>query len=128
MQRRLVRTVIVRNERHEVVAFGPNDDVPGWAAAQITNPVAWGVDDEHGVDKVEPAVELEAPSAALVEVEDPVVEVLDPPSVVAAEPLPAPAKSGSKAAWLAHAISRGADADAAASMTRDELADRYGDS
>lgn len=43
MSRRLARVVIVRNDRNEAVAFGPTDDVPEWAAAQITNVQAWAI-------------------------------------------------------------------------------------
>lgn len=38
----LSTTVVLRDENGEVRSFGPGDQVPDWARAQITNPVAWG--------------------------------------------------------------------------------------
>ena len=38
-----------------------------------------------------------------------------------------PAKNASQAAWAAYAVSQGADADAAADMSRAELVAQYGD-
>lgn len=43
MTRRLAAWVYVhRPDTGETVGFGPDDDVPGWAADLITNPAAWG--------------------------------------------------------------------------------------
>lgn len=194
MSRRLARTVIVRDTGGTAVAFGPNDDVPDWAVAQITNPDAWGVDDPPGfaqmqrigathaelaavqalwagmtdeqrADAVEDQadqtdeemladlVALRAEAAergvtveealrnALAEidadeepsavVEPPLSPVLEPPPTVdVVEPpqvtVEKPARNGSKAAWLAYAISQGMPEDEAQAKTRDELADLYG--
>jgi hypothetical protein len=38
---RLAVHVYATNDDDEVVWFGPDDDVPAWAAEQITNPDAW---------------------------------------------------------------------------------------
>ena len=38
---RLAFSVYAMNEKDEVVWFAPGDDVPSWAAEQITNPSAW---------------------------------------------------------------------------------------
>jgi hypothetical protein len=38
---RLAVNVYAKNEDDEIVWFGPGDDVPGWAAKQITNPDVW---------------------------------------------------------------------------------------
>lgn len=51
-----------------------------------------------------------------------------PPSVASTGPVELPPRNGSKAAWLAYAISIGADPAAAGEKTRDELADLYGGS
>src|SRR5436190_9498416 len=54
MSRRLARTVIVRGEGGTAVAFGPkDDDIPGWAAEQITNPDAWGVEDPPEIEQLQ---------------------------------------------------------------------------
>ena len=49
MAKRLNSTVHVRDDDGRPHAFGPDDDVPGWAAAKITNPAVWGedVDDDY---------------------------------------------------------------------------------
>lgn len=46
MTRRLSAYVHVRGADGGMVAFGPDDDVPGWAAEQIKNPKAWADDDD----------------------------------------------------------------------------------
>lgn len=38
---KLAAYVIIRDEHGRVRAFGPDDDVPAWAAAKISNPAAW---------------------------------------------------------------------------------------
>lgn len=40
----LVYTVTVVDDEGDSHSFGPDDDVPGWAAQKITNPSAWGED------------------------------------------------------------------------------------
>jgi len=42
--KRLARYVHVTDDKGEQHVFGPDDDVPGWAAKVITNPAAWGDD------------------------------------------------------------------------------------
>lgn len=41
MSGRLVCFVHVTDDEGVVHAFGPDDDVPGWAVAKITNPDVW---------------------------------------------------------------------------------------
>jgi hypothetical protein len=45
MPRRLSGFVYVTGPDGATVGFGPDDDVPDWAAAKITNPKAWMEDD-----------------------------------------------------------------------------------
>jgi hypothetical protein len=42
-----IYAVHLRKDDGEVVAFLPGDDVPSWAAKQITNPLAWGTEPEQ---------------------------------------------------------------------------------
>lgn len=44
MARRLVRSVHVRDDMGVPHVFGPDDDVPSWAADKISNPAAWSDD------------------------------------------------------------------------------------
>lgn len=41
MPRRLRSYVHVRDDKHVTHVFGPDDEIPAWAAEQITNPKAW---------------------------------------------------------------------------------------
>lgn len=41
MGRRLAGFVHLADENGVLCSFGPDDDVPAWAAEQITNPSAW---------------------------------------------------------------------------------------
>lgn len=71
-------------------SFLPGDDVPDWAAKQITNPHAW--------ETVEDDVPAAQPEPVFVPVED--------------DPTGAPPKSGSGAsrqAWADHAESKGVE-------------------
>jgi hypothetical protein len=54
--------------------------------------------------------------------------VEDVPEPVEDEPKPPPARSASKADWVAYATSQGMDADEADKLTRDQLAERFLDS
>jgi hypothetical protein len=38
---RLASIVHVTDEKGQSIAFGPDDEVPAWAASKITNPKAW---------------------------------------------------------------------------------------
>lgn len=47
MTRRLAAHVILRDpDSHRPVCLGPDDDIPTWAAAKITNPKAWASEPE----------------------------------------------------------------------------------
>lgn len=46
MGRRLAAIVHVYDEHGAAHVFGPDDDVPAWAAKAITNPDAWAAGDE----------------------------------------------------------------------------------
>ncbi|MGW7248823.1 hypothetical protein [Streptomyces decoyicus] len=86
--KQLTATVHVRDLQGRTVAFGPGDDVPAWAAKQITNPKAWG----DGADSVD------------------VVEVPTPPGV-GVEPPPRSGKGSGVEAWRAFAERKGVDVD-----------------
>lgn len=45
--KKLAYKVFVPDKDGEMQSFGPGDDVPGWAAKQITNPSAWGDEAEE---------------------------------------------------------------------------------
>lgn len=51
MSRHLVGTVHVQDENGNDHAFGPDDEVPAWAAEKITNPGAW----DGPAEELEPA-------------------------------------------------------------------------
>jgi len=57
---------------------------------------------------------------------DATLAVGDDVEPVAGAVLDAPAKNASQAAWAAYAVSRGADRDAAAGMSRAELVNAFG--
>jgi hypothetical protein len=50
-KKRLASTVVVQDEEHGATQFGPDDDVPAWAAKQITNEKAWAKDDDEDEGK-----------------------------------------------------------------------------
>lgn len=70
MADRLASTVYVRDpETGEVSAFGPDDEVPDWAAELITNESAWAQDETPAYGSEEgPPVPGRGQSAALEEV------------------------------------------------------------
>jgi len=47
---------VSRGDHGETVAFGPDDIVPEWAAAQITNPKAWA--DDTAPEDTRPTVNI----------------------------------------------------------------------
>ena len=140
MGRRLIRTVIVRNDRHEAVAFGPNDDVPAWAAEQITNPDVWADDEptrsaEAVAEEIlEHVLEPDAPLVDLVldaDEDSPGVEVdafeqLEPELEPTVDPVEKPAANGSTKAWRAYAVAQGMSEEDAQRRNRDELVALYG--
>lgn len=91
MPGRLRSYVHVNDERGGRHAFGPDDEVPDWAAAKITNPKAWA----------QQPPELEAPG---------------PSDVRAAG---RPPKNASREIWGAYAAVRGLEV--AADATRDQI-------
>ena len=62
MSARLRYTVYVPREDGSTAAFGPGDEVPGWARKLITNPIAWEVapDSEEDGDDSESKVVIPA--------------------------------------------------------------------
>ncbi len=50
MTKKLTRYVNVDGPEGSVW-FGPNDEVPDWAAQAITNPKAWAEDPDEGAEK-----------------------------------------------------------------------------
>lgn len=48
MPGKLAAFVYLNDERGTVRAFGPDDEVPNWAAAKITNPKAWAQPPDGG--------------------------------------------------------------------------------
>lgn len=50
MAKKLATYVYVTDEQQRPRAFGPDDEVPQWAASQITNPKAWA-EPESGSDE-----------------------------------------------------------------------------
>ena len=77
MTRRLVARVTLEDpDTRQHVSFGPGGEVPGWAAALITNPLAWGPDESEGAEdeapqEPEPAVEVtDGEVTATVDTED----------------------------------------------------------
>lgn len=59
--------VTVHTESGLPVVFGPDDDVPAWAAEKITNPAAWqdGEPDEPPADESTPETEGAADDVAV---------------------------------------------------------------
>lgn len=55
MPGRLAAFVYVNDERGTVRRFGPDDEVPDWAAAKITNPKAWAEQPEPQAPSGAPA-------------------------------------------------------------------------
>lgn len=95
MSRQLRTWVHVPDETGAMVAFGPGDDVPEWAAVQITGTKAWAPDEDQ------PAV-----SASLIE-QVPSRSPLSggqPPAAPAVIEMPPKAGPGSGGdAWIAYA-------------------------
>ena len=59
MAARLRAHVWVHQDSGEPVQFGPDDDVPAWAAEKITNPRAWEPDDEPEAEPAKQAIVTE---------------------------------------------------------------------
>ena len=55
MGRRLRTFVHVQDKQHQAHVFGPDDELPGWAAKRITNPKAWEDDGQGDEQDAEPA-------------------------------------------------------------------------
>ena len=66
--RKLVATVVVRDDAGDVHVFGPDSkEIPGWAQDQIDNPKAWGEDaPEESRSVAEVAEEAASATAARV--------------------------------------------------------------
>ena len=70
MTRRLVARVTLEDpDTRQHVSFGPGGEVPGWAAALITNPLAWAEDDgdepeDDGADGEASVTDGDEPDAA----------------------------------------------------------------
>lgn len=94
MARKLAAYVhVVDSDARRSVAFGPDDDVPSWAAKQITNPKAWAGSD----------TETPEPTA----------------DATAGEPPPKAGRGSNREAWVAYAQASGVQVDDDAS--RDDV-------
>jgi hypothetical protein len=106
MGRKLARTVIVRDSAGGAVAFGPNDDVPEWAAKQITNPDAWAEQAHADETAAGPGEGMSEPQPS-------------------SQPEP-PATSARKDEWIEYAVSQGMGRDEAETWTKDQLVTAFG--
>ncbi len=98
MAGKLAAYVYVADDGGRVHGFGPGDEVPGWAAARITNPAAWVYEPRHAE----------------------VTRAADPqPVPVADEPPPQAGKGSSRDAWADYATACGVTVDA--EQGRDEI-------
>ena len=100
MTRRLVARVTLEDpDTRQHVSFGPGGEVPGWAAALITNPLAWAEDDgdepeDDGADGEASVTDGDEPDAASVSDGD-VTATEDATTVGGDEPdVEAPPRSG----------------------------------
>lgn len=100
MTRRLTGYVHVRDGAGVDHGFGPDDTVPDWAAAQITNPGAWTGEES---DPSEPGPDDPPPPAP---------DVVPPPMGGAGSGLPE---------WLAYAGSLGVDVPEESREKRDDV-------
>ena len=87
---RLAVFVHVADKNGEVHAFGPDDDVPAWAAKAITNPDAWEDAPEAPKTPAKKAAKATAPRVAPAAA--PVVDV-EPSQSDAPAPKPAPGEA-----------------------------------
>lgn len=98
LPRRLRLTVYVADDAGDVHGFGPGQEVPDWAAAQIVNPDAWA----------------DAPADGGGSPEVPI----PPAPAVPADPPPKAGRGSSAAAWRAYAAGR---VDVTEGMGRDDI-------
>ena len=118
MTRRLVARVTLEDpDTRQHVSFGPGGEVPGWAAALITNPLAWaeatvGSDEpeDDGADGEASVTDGDEPDAASVSDGD-VTATEDATTVGGDEPdVEAPPRSGAGSgvgAWAKYARTLG---------------------
>ena len=128
MTRRLVARVTLEDpDTRQHVSFGPGGEVPGWAAALITNPLAWaeGDGDEHegdGADGEASVTDGDEPDVASVSDGD-VTSTEDATTVEGDEPdVDAPPRSGAGSgvgAWAKHARALGVPVTD--DMSRDDI-------
>ena len=128
MTRRLVARVTLEDpDTRQHVSFGPGGEVPGWAAALITNPLAWAEDDgdepeDDGADGEASVTDGDEPDAASVSDGD-VTATEDATTVGGDEPdVEAPPRSGAGSgvgAWAKHARALGVPVTY--DMSRDDI-------
>ena len=128
MTRRLVARVTLEDpDTRQHVSFGPGGEVPGWAAALITNPLAWAEDDgdepeDDGADGEASVTDGDEPDAASVSDGD-VTATEDATTVGGDEPdVEAPPRSGAGSgvgAWAKHARALGVPVTD--DMSRDDI-------
>ena len=121
MTRRLVARVTLEDpDTRQHVSFGPGGEVPGWAAALITNTLAWAEDD--GADGEASVTDGDEPDAASVSDGD-VTATEDATTVGGDEPdVEAPPRYGAGSgvgAWAKHARALGVPVTD--DMSRDDI-------
>ena len=121
MTRRLVARVTLEDpDTRQHVSFGPGGEVPGWAAALITNPLAWAEDD--GADGEASVTDGDEPDVASVSDGD-VTATEDATTVGGDESdVEAPPRSGAGSgvgAWAKHARALGVPVTD--DMSRDDI-------
>jgi hypothetical protein len=105
---RLRTTVHVVDLEGRTRAFGPGEDLPDWAAEQITNPDVWeGELPAHLNAEGEPQPRVATPAPAT-----PASQMQEPPRS---------GKGSGRDAWAAYAASHGVEVEEAAS--RDDIVD-----
>lgn len=116
MARQLAKAVVVRGRKGDVL-FLPGQNVPEWAQKLITNPHAWGPDDEQDE---QPLSEADDVDSDVDDVDEDGIETDDddPGDPESTEEMAVPPKSGTgsgKDAWLAYAASHDVEVDDSAS-------------
>lgn len=101
---RLRTTVHVVDQEGRTRAFGPGEDLPDWAAGQITNPDVWeGELPPHLDENGEPQPRVAASAAPPAQLQEP----------------PRAGKGSGREAWAAYAAQHGVEVDNDAS--RDDI-------
>lgn len=109
--RRLKAHVHVSDDAGQSHVFGPDDQVPDWAAEKITNPAAW--DGDAPADG--PSDEQDAPTDEPPDDEDGPADGDAPDD----GPPPQSGRGGGRAAWAAYAAAN--DVEVADGATRDDI-------